>query len=138
MLAVLRAGAGYPARFDPGKWGERPWHLVIPEWAVRVAAELRDHAAAGSACRGAPLLGDGSRTAAVCLTRSGELVTSGRLSPAVTDGRSPEEIDRVLGCWQRLLSGLDSDTRLYFHLLRRPVPPAAGEGRPHRGSRGSR
>ena len=29
MLSVLRAGAGYPARFDPGKWAERPWHLVI-------------------------------------------------------------------------------------------------------------
>ena len=29
MLAVLRAGARHPARFDPGKWAERPWHLVI-------------------------------------------------------------------------------------------------------------
>ena len=29
MLAVLRAGARYPARFDPGKWAERPWHLVV-------------------------------------------------------------------------------------------------------------
>ena len=94
---------------------------------MRIAAELRDHAAAGSLAEELPYWGwlaDG-RT---CLTRSGELVTAGRLSPAVTDGRSPEEIDRVLASWQRLLSGLGADTRLYFHLLRRPVPPAAGEG----------
>ena len=29
MLAVLRAAARYPARFDPGKWAEAPWHIVI-------------------------------------------------------------------------------------------------------------
>ena len=29
MLAVLRAAARYPARFDPGKWADRPWHLRI-------------------------------------------------------------------------------------------------------------
>ena len=29
MLAVLRAGTRYPARFDPGKWADEPWHLVI-------------------------------------------------------------------------------------------------------------
>ena len=29
MLGVLRAGTRYPARFDPGKWAEEPWHLVI-------------------------------------------------------------------------------------------------------------
>ena len=29
MLAVLRAAARYPARFDPGKWAEEPWHLRI-------------------------------------------------------------------------------------------------------------
>ena len=29
MLAVLRAAARYPARFDPGKWTEEPWHLHI-------------------------------------------------------------------------------------------------------------
>ena len=93
---------------------------------MRVAAELRDHAATGSLAEELPYWGwlaDG-RT---CLTRSGELVTAARLSPAVTDGRSPEEIDRVLGSWQRLLSGLGAETRRYFHLLRRPVPPVAGD-----------
>ena len=49
------------------------------------------------------------------------------LAPAVVDGRSPEQIDRVLGRWQRLLSGLDSDTRLYFYLLRRPASPEAAD-----------
>ena len=29
MLGVLRAGTRYPARFDPGKWAEEPWHLLI-------------------------------------------------------------------------------------------------------------
>ena len=31
----------------------------------------------------------------------------------------------MLGRWQRLLSGLDADTRLYFYLLRRPASPEA-------------
>ncbi|MDE2782205.1 MAG: VirB3 family type IV secretion system protein [Gemmatimonadota bacterium] len=30
MLAVLRAAARHPARFDPGKWAAEPWHLKIP------------------------------------------------------------------------------------------------------------
>ena len=29
MLAVLRAAARYPARFDPGKWADEPWYLII-------------------------------------------------------------------------------------------------------------
>ena len=29
MLAVLRAAARYPARLDPGKWADEPWHLRI-------------------------------------------------------------------------------------------------------------
>ena len=91
---------------------------------MRISAELRDHEAAGSLAEELPYWGwlEDGRT---CLTRSGELIAAGRLAPAVVDGRSPEQIDRVLGRWQRLLSGLDSDTRLYFYLLRRPVSPEA-------------
>ena len=29
MLRVLRAGTGYPARIDRGKWAREPWHLLI-------------------------------------------------------------------------------------------------------------
>ena len=29
MFGVLHAGTRYPARFDPGKWADEPWHLVI-------------------------------------------------------------------------------------------------------------
>ncbi len=86
---------------------------------MRVAGERRAYQAAGSLAEELPYwgwLGD-DRT---CLTRSGELVAAGRIEPAVTDGRTPEQIDRVLGLWQRLLSGLGSGTRLQFHLLRRP------------------
>ena len=87
---------------------------------MRVAEELRAYEAAGSLAEELPYWGwlDDGRT---CLTRSGELIAAGRITPAVTDGRTPEQVDRVLGLWQRLLSGLVSDTRLQFHLLRRPA-----------------
>ena len=93
---------------------------------MRIAAELRDHEAAGSLAEELPYWGwlEDGRT---CLTRTGELIAAGRLAPAVVDGRSPEQIDRVLGRWQRLLSGLDADTRLYFYLLRRPASPEAAD-----------
>ena len=86
---------------------------------MRVADELRAYEAAGSLAEELPYWGwlDDGRT---CLTRSGELIAAGRIRPAPVDGRTPEQIDRVLGLWQRLLSGLDPDARLYFHMLRRP------------------
>ena len=86
---------------------------------MRVADELRAYEAAGSLAEELPYWGwlDDGRT---CLTRAGELVAAGRIRPTVTDGKTPEQIDRVLGLWQRLLSGLGPGTRLQFHLLRRP------------------
>ncbi|MDE2752308.1 MAG: hypothetical protein OXI83_07010, partial [Gemmatimonadota bacterium] len=88
---------------------------------MRVAEELRAHQTAGSLAEELPYWGwlDDGRT---CLTRAGELIAIARLTPAAVDGRTPEQIDRVLGLWQRLLSGLSADTRLYFYLLRRPEP----------------
>ncbi|WP_420448343.1 VirB4 family type IV secretion system protein [Candidatus Palauibacter sp.] len=86
---------------------------------MRVGDERRAYEAAGSLAEELPYWGwldDGQS----CLTRAGELVAAGRIRPAVTDGRTPEQIDRVLGLWQRLLSGLGAGTRLQFHLLRRP------------------
>ena len=44
-----------------------------------------------------------------------------RLTPSVLDGQTPEQLDRVVDRWQRMLSGVDSRTRLYFYLLRRPI-----------------
>ena len=88
---------------------------------MSVSEEVRTHEAAGSLAEELPYWGwlDDGHT---CLTRSGELITAGRLRPAVVDGRTPGQIDRVLGRWQRLLSGLGPGTRLYFYLLRRPEP----------------
>ena len=88
---------------------------------MRVADELRAYEAAGSLAEELPYWGwldDGQS----CLTRAGELIAVGRVWSAVTDGKTPEQIDRVLGLWQRLLSGLGPGARLQFHLLRRPVP----------------
>ncbi len=51
----------------------------------------------------------------------GELMSIGRVTPSVLDGQTPEQLDRVIDRWQRMLSGLDSRTRLYFYLLRRPI-----------------
>ena len=95
---------------------------------MRVADELRAYEAAGSLAEELPYWGwlDDGHT---CLARSGELIVAGRIRPAVTDGRTPEQIDRVLGLWQRLLSGLGPDARLYFYLLRRPVHPPDAVGR---------
>ena len=90
---------------------------------MRVVEEPRAYQAAGSLAEELPYwgwLGDGH----TCLTRSGELIAAGRLRPAAVDGRTPEQIDRVLGLWQRLLSGLSPDARLYFYLLRRPMAVA--------------
>ena len=86
---------------------------------MRVAEELHAHAAAGSLAEELPYWGwlDDGRS---CLARSGELIAAGRLRPAAVDGRTPEQVDRVLGLWQRLLSGLSPGARLYFYLLRRP------------------
>lgn len=110
----------------PGEVGGAALASRDPERAVRVAAEHRDHAPPPLA-EELPCwawLADGRS----CLTRSGELVTAGRLSPAVTDGRSPDQIDRVLASWQRLLSGLGDETCPYLHLLRRPPVPGEGDG----------
>ena len=87
---------------------------------MNVDNELLDYGAAGSLAEELPWWGwlEDGRT---CLTRSGELMTIGRLSPSVLDGQTPEQLDRVIDRWQRMLSGLDSRTRLYFYLLRRPI-----------------
>ena len=93
---------------------------------MNVDAELADYEASGALAEEIPYWGwlaDG-RT---CLTRSGELVSVARLSPAVLDGRTPEQMDAVLERWQRMLSGADSRTRIYFYLFRRASRFESGE-----------
>ena len=87
---------------------------------MNVDNELTDFEAAGSLAEELPWWGwleDGRS----CLTRAAELLSIGRVTPSVLDGQTPEQLDRVIDRWQRMLSGVDSQTRLYFYLLRRPV-----------------
>ena len=87
---------------------------------MNVDNELTDFDAAGALAEELPWWGwleDGRS----CLTRAGELMTIARLTPSVLDGQTPEQLDRVVDRWQRMLSGVDSRTRLYFYLLRRPI-----------------
>ena len=87
---------------------------------MNVDTELQDYEAAGSLAEELPYWGwlDDERT---CLTRAGELMSLARISPSVLDGQTPEQRDRVIDRWQRMLSGLDARTRFYFYLLRRPI-----------------
>ena len=93
---------------------------------MNVDQEVADYEAAGALAEEIPYWGwlEDGRT---CLTRAGELVSLARLSPAVLDGRTPEQMDAVLNRWQRMLSGADSRTRIYFYLFRRPCQFEAGE-----------
>ena len=94
---------------------------------MNVDQEIADYKAAGALAEEIPYWGwlEDRRT---CLTRAGELVSMARLSPAVLDGRTPEQMDIVLNRWQRLLSGADARTRIYFYLFRRaPASSTAGE-----------
>ena len=87
---------------------------------MNVDNELTDFDAAGALAEELPWWGwleDGRS----CLTRAGELMAIARLTPSVLDGQTPEQLDRVVDRWQRMLSGVDSRTRLYFYLLRRPI-----------------
>ena len=93
---------------------------------MNVDQELSDYNAAGALAEEIPYWGwlEDGRT---CLTRSGELVSIARLSPAVLDGRTLDQMDVVLDRWQRMLSGADSRTRIYFYLFRRASRFESGE-----------
>ena len=87
---------------------------------MNVDTELKDFDAAGSLAEELPWWGwleDGRS----CLTRAGELMSIASLTPSVLDGKTPQQLDRVVDRWQRMLSGVDTRTRLYFYLLRRPI-----------------
>ena len=87
---------------------------------MNIDNELKDFGAAGALAEELPWWGwleDGRS----CLTRAGELMSIASLTPSVLDGQTPEQLDRVVDRWQRMLSGVDTRTRLYFYLLRRPI-----------------
>jgi len=94
---------------------------------MNLKAERQAHEAAGSLAEELPWWGWLPHLP-FCLTRSGELVAVARLEPAVLDGRTPGQLDKVLGRWQRMLSQLSPDTRFHFYLLRRPGALDAIEG----------
>ena len=56
-----------------------------------------------------------------CLTLGGELVTVGELAPVVVDGRTADELDRVSGRWQQMLSASPPEMRLTWIVERRPA-----------------
>ena len=81
---------------------------------MNINNELADFEAAGALAEELPWWGwleDGRS----CLTRAGELMSIARLTPSVLDGQTPEQLDRIVDRWQRMLSGVDSRTRLYFY-----------------------
>ena len=87
---------------------------------MNLKAERKEYEAAGSLAHELPYWG-WLDTHPYCLTRDGNLVAVAELRPATLDGHTPEQLDQTLARWQRLLSQLDVDTRLYFYLLRRPA-----------------
>ena len=82
-----------------------------------------DYEAAGSLADEIPYWGwlDDDRS---CLTRAGG-VGERRSAHADRPGTdaTAEQLDQVLDRWQRMLSALDTQTRLYLYLFRRPGAP---------------
>ena len=70
---------------------------------MNIDTELQDYEAAGSLAEELPYWGwlEDERS---CLTRAGELMSLARVSPFVLDGQTPEQLDRVVDRWQRMLS----------------------------------
>ena len=76
---------------------------------MNVDNELKDFDAAGALAEELPWWGwlDDDRS---CLTRAGELMAIASLTPSVLDGQTPQQLDRIVDRWQRMLSGVDSRT----------------------------
>ena len=95
-------------------------------------AERREYEAAGSLADELPYWGwlgeDVGGGFPCCLTRSGELFAAAPSGPRRHRRRTPDQLDQVLNRWQRLLSALDPQTRVYFYLFRRPGELAEIEG----------
>ena len=88
--------------------------------------KLREFHEAGSLAQEIPFWGwIDNRT---CLTRGGELFTLARLTPATATGLHPDQVTHIIERWQRALSNLPPETRLYWFFLRRPVTFSPPDG----------
>ncbi len=94
----------------------------MPESAAAAFRKARDES--GSLGSEIPCWGwlDDGRT---CLTRRGELLTVGRLTPRPTAGLGARQVAAVVERWVRLAGQLDERTRLYLYVLRRPLSAEA-------------
>ena len=96
---------------------------------MNLAAERKDYEEAGALAEELPWWGwlpDG-RT---CLTRAGELLTIGRLTPHVQDGRTAGDLDTVLDRWARMLSRVEAGSRIGVYFTRGPLAMESGEAGP--------
>ena len=80
---------------------------------MNLVSERREYDAAGALAEELPWWGylKDDRT---CLTRDGQLLCVGRITPSTLDGRTPEALDAVLERWTRLLSNVEPGGRLHF------------------------
>ena len=62
-----------------------------------------------------------------CLTRGGELLTVGRLSPCVQDGKTGADLDAVLDRWARMLSTVEAGSRVGLYFTRGPLAIGGNE-----------
>ena len=72
MLEILRASAQFRARYDPGKWAQRPGPFSFGDSGMNVDNELTDYDAAGSLAEELPYWGwleDGESCLTVRLRR---------------------------------------------------------------------
>ena len=87
---------------------------------MNLVGERRAYNSAGALAEELPYWGylPDDRT---CLTRSGELLSIGRLRPTVLDGRTPAQLDTTLQRWTRMLSTIEPGGRVAFFLVRVPA-----------------
>ena len=94
---------------------------------MNLRAERQDFQAAGALADELPYWGWLQGAALLPHPRRRTLRVA-RMAPAVIDGHTPDQLDQILGRWQRSCPALDPRTRLYFYLLRRPASLLAPEG----------
>ncbi len=65
-----------------------------------------------------------------CITRAGRLLAVSRLVPLPADGLSPNDVDRVVQHWSRVLMGFGPDVRVWWVVdrWRRSFEPPSGVG----------